>query len=82
MSEPKDDIVATLRECAKDSRASEGDYYADQFATNPEVFECAATEIERLRHTLAVFVHAHETGNFVSPSIEREAKLLSKGGAP
>ena len=44
-----DDIVATLRECAKDSRASEGDYYADQFATGAEVFDCAANEIESLR---------------------------------
>lgn len=45
----EDDIVTTLRECAKDSRASEGDYYADQFATSAEVFDLAADEIERLR---------------------------------
>lgn len=45
------DIVASLRECAAESRASEGDYYADQFATAPEIFERAADEIERLRLT-------------------------------
>lgn len=44
-----DDIVADLRECAEDSRASEGDYYADQYATAPEIFDRAADEIERLR---------------------------------
>ena len=46
---PDDDIINELRECAEDSRASEGDYYADQFATAPEIFERAAAEIERLR---------------------------------
>ena len=45
------DIVADLRECAAESRAVEGDYYADQFATAPEIFERAADEIERLRLT-------------------------------
>jgi hypothetical protein len=43
-----DDIVDDLRECAEDSRAVQGDYYADQFATSPEIFERAAAEIERL----------------------------------
>lgn len=46
-----DDIVADLLECAADSRATEGDYYADQFATAPEIFERAAAEIARLRLT-------------------------------
>lgn len=45
------DIVADLRECAAESRDLEGDYYADQFATAPEIFERAADEIERLRIT-------------------------------
>lgn len=45
------DIVATLRECAEDSRKVEGDYYADQFATDASVFDDAADEIERLRLT-------------------------------
>ena len=45
-----DDIVETLRECAEDSRKTEGDYYADQFATDASVFEDAANEIERLRN--------------------------------
>lgn len=45
------DIVADLRECAAESRDLEGDYYADQFATAPEIFERAADEIERLRLT-------------------------------
>lgn len=45
----EEDIVACLRECAEDSRKTEGDYYADQFATSPEIFDEAADEIERLR---------------------------------
>lgn len=45
------DIVSDLRECAAESRALEGDCYADQFATAPEIFERAADEIERLRLT-------------------------------
>jgi hypothetical protein len=45
------DIVAALRECAAESRDLEGDYYADQFATAPEIFERAADEIERRRLT-------------------------------
>ena len=44
-------IVAALRECAAESRDLEGDYYADQFATAPEIFERAADEIERRRLT-------------------------------
>lgn len=51
MSDETEDIVADLRECAAESRALEGDYYADQFATGPEIFERAADEIERLRLT-------------------------------
>ena len=43
------DIVAALRECAAESRDLEGDYYADQYATAPEIFESAADEIERLQ---------------------------------
>ncbi len=35
-------------------------------------------EINRLRHSLAIYVHAHETGNFVPPRIESEAKELCK----
>jgi hypothetical protein len=45
------DIVETLRECAEDSRKTEGDYYADQFSTDASVFDEAADEIERLRLT-------------------------------
>ena len=52
MSE-ENDIVTTLRECAKDSRANAGDYYADQFSTSDEVFDCAANEIESLREEIA-----------------------------
>lgn len=48
-----EDIVSVLRECAEDSRESEGDYYADQFATAPEVFEEAANEIVSLRGEVA-----------------------------
>ena len=43
------DIVETLRECAEDSRKVEGDYYADQFATDASVFDDAADAIEKLR---------------------------------
>lgn len=48
-----DDIVEMLRECAEDSRKSEGDYYADQYATDASVFDDAADEIEQLRTALA-----------------------------
>lgn len=47
------DIVETLRECAEDSRKVEGDYYADQFATDASVFDDAADAIERLRLELS-----------------------------
>ena len=43
------DIVEVLRECAEDSRKVEGDYYADQFATDASVFDDAAHAIEKLR---------------------------------
>jgi hypothetical protein len=49
------DIVAGLRECAAESRDLEGDYYADQFATAPEIFERAADEIDRLRKREALW---------------------------
>ena len=49
------DIVAALRECAAESRDLEGDYYADQFATAPEIFERAADEIDRLRKREALW---------------------------
>lgn len=47
------DIVETLRECAEDSRKSEGDYYSDQFATDASVFDDAADAIEKLRAEIA-----------------------------
>jgi len=47
------DIVETLRECAEDSRKTEGDYYADQFATDASVFDDAADAIEKLREEIA-----------------------------
>lgn len=47
------DIVETLRECAEDSRKMEGDYYADQFATDASVFDDAAGAIEKLRDDIA-----------------------------
>lgn len=43
------DMVATLRDCAEDSRKVEGDYYADQFSTDASVFDDAADMIESLR---------------------------------
>lgn len=49
MNDNDDDIVADLRERAAESRAAEGDYYADQFATSPEMFERAADQITLLR---------------------------------
>lgn len=36
--------------------------------------------IERLRESLAIFVHAHATGNSVPPHLEEQAKLLVEGG--
>jgi hypothetical protein len=47
------DIVAILRECADNSRKTEGDYYADQYAIAAEVFDEAANVIERLRNEVA-----------------------------
>lgn len=47
------DIIETLRECAEDSRKVEGDYYADQFATDASVFDDAADAIEKLRDEIA-----------------------------
>jgi hypothetical protein len=47
------DIVAILRECADNSRKTEGDYYADQYAIAAEVFDEAANLIERLRNEVA-----------------------------
>jgi hypothetical protein len=53
IEEDMTDIVVTLRECAEDSRKTEGDYYADQFATDASVFEEAADAIEGLRSDAA-----------------------------
>lgn len=47
------DIIETLQECAEDSRKIEGDYYADQFATDASVFDDAADAIEKLRDEIA-----------------------------
>jgi len=44
---------------------------------NP-VIQWAAAEIARLRESLAIFVHAHETGNSVSRHLEAAAKSLVK----
>jgi hypothetical protein len=38
----------------------------------------AASEIARLRESLAIFVHAHATGNSVLPHIEEQASALVK----
>ncbi len=35
-------------------------------------------EIARLRESLAIFVHAHATGNIVPPHLEAAAKELAK----
>lgn len=73
-----EDIVAVLRGCAADSRATEGDYYADQFATAPEIFEKAAAEIERLRSQPCPYVTGKTTQYctltpFALTDAEREA---------
>ena len=40
-------------------------------------------EVARLRESLAIFVHAHATGNSVPPHIEEQAKrLLPTGPEP
>ncbi len=36
------------------------------------------SEIARLRESLAIFVHAHATGNIVQPHLEAAAKELVK----
>ena len=38
----------------------------------------AIAEIARLRESLAIFVHAHSTGNCVPPHIEAAARALVK----
>jgi hypothetical protein len=53
IEEDTPDIIETLRECAEDSRKVEGDYYADQFATEASVFDDAADAIEKLRDEIA-----------------------------
>jgi len=69
------DIVAILRECADDSRKTEGDYYADQYAIAAEIFDEAANVIERLRssHAKAVQRLAYEIGRLRLTDAEREA---------
>ena len=41
-----------------------------------DMVEIACDEIARLRESLAIFVHAHSTGNSVPPQIEEQAKRL------
>lgn len=43
-----------------------------------DMVEIAHDEIARLRESLAIFVHAHETGNGVSRHLEAAAKSLVK----
>ena len=43
-----------------------------------DMIEIAAAEIARLRESLAIFVHAHSTGNSVPPHIEAKAMALVK----
>jgi len=38
-------------------------------------------QIERLRESLAIFLHAHATGNNVPPHLEEQARSLVEGGA-
>lgn len=70
------DIVETLRECAEDSRKVEGDYYADQFATDASVFDDAADAIEKLRLELSDAGKSNHPANPESSTLtdaEREA---------
>ena len=41
----------------------------------------AAAEIERLRESLSIYVHAHRTDNAVPPHIEAAAVKLLGGGS-
>ncbi len=78
------DIVEELRK---------GCEFGPDYPLDPESFMChrieckAADEIDRLRskiarirESLAIFVHAHATGNSVPPHLEEQAKLLVEGG--
>lgn len=41
-----------------------------------DMVEIAAAEIDRLRESLAIYIHAHATGNSVPPHIEEQASAL------
>jgi hypothetical protein len=62
---------------------SQGCTFHDDCPDDAETFDDVASlraEIERLRESLAIYVHAHRTGNAVPPSIESAAvKLLGSG---
>ena len=48
----------------------------DQLQT--QLIEALEAEIARLRESLAIFIHAHATGNSVPPRIEAAARALLK----
>ena len=49
-----------------------------EYAHASDVVAWAIREIARLRESLAIFVHAHATGNIVPPHLEAAAKELVK----
>ena len=55
-----------------------GDPDDAEYAHASDVVAWAIKEIARLRESLAIFVHAHATGNSVPPHIEEQASALVK----
>ena len=54
------------------------DYVEAKLAEVREEIESLRSEIALLRESLAIFVHAHATGNSVPPHIESAARALLK----
>jgi len=70
MSDDIEDIVAMARAAYRDERLADGPLYrklADEI-------ERLRARVDALREPLAVYVHAHQTGNSVPPHIEAAAR--------
>ena len=70
MSDDIEDIVAMARAAQRDERLSDGPLYGK---LADEITRLRA-RVDALRWPLAVYVHAHQTGNSVPPHIEAAAR--------
>ena len=70
MSDDIEDIVAMARAAQRDERLSDGPLYGKL----ADEIERLRARVDLLREPLAVYVHAHETGNSVPPHIEAAAR--------